>query len=69
MSVIEQSSSGGSSKPRRRLVRKRSVWENLYNSPQDWFMQIEEEYEGMIHFMYSLSLINYGFDLFYFIFF
>jgi len=46
MSVIEQSNSS-SSKPRRRLVRKRSVWENLYNSPQDWFMQIEEEYEAL----------------------
>jgi len=56
MSVIEQSNSSNS-KPRRRLVRKRSVWENLYNSPQDWFMQIEEEYEGMFHLVIIFNIL------------
>ncbi|ORX76196.1 hypothetical protein BCR32DRAFT_284451, partial [Anaeromyces robustus] len=46
MAILEQNNKG-SSKNRRRLVRKRSVWENLYHSPQDWFMQIEEEYEAL----------------------
>jgi len=50
MSIIEENNRINS-KTRKRLVRKRSIWSNLYNSPQDWFMQIEEEYEGIIHFM------------------
>jgi len=45
MSVVEESKN--SSKSRKRLVRKRSIWSSLYNSPQDWFMQIEEEYEAL----------------------
>ncbi|ORX47653.1 hypothetical protein BCR36DRAFT_330488 [Piromyces finnis] len=47
MSILEQSKVKNSTKSRKRLVRKRSVWENLYHSPQDWFMQIEEEYEAL----------------------
>ncbi|OUM64699.1 hypothetical protein PIROE2DRAFT_8466, partial [Piromyces sp. E2] len=47
MNIVEQKNGKSSSKSRKRLVRKRSVWENLYHSPQDWFMQIEEEYEAL----------------------
>ncbi|KAG4102046.1 hypothetical protein H8356DRAFT_1653431 [Neocallimastix lanati (nom. inval.)] len=46
MSIIEENNRINS-KTRKRLVRKRSIWSNLYNSPQDWFMQIEEEYEAL----------------------
>jgi len=46
MGIMEKNNRN-SSKNRKRLVRKRSVWENLYHSPQDWFMQIEEEYEAL----------------------
>jgi len=50
MSIVEESNKSNS-KSRKKLIRKRSVWSNLYNSPQDWFMQIEEEYEGIIYFI------------------
>ncbi|KAL6605266.1 hypothetical protein U3516DRAFT_599617, partial [Neocallimastix sp. 'constans'] len=46
MSIVEESNKSNS-KSRKKLIRKRSVWSNLYNSPQDWFMQIEEEYEAL----------------------